>query len=40
MTLPIARELARHQIRVLTIAPGIMGNPNAETVCLQMYKML
>ena len=27
MTLPIARELARHQIRVLTIAPGIMETP-------------
>jgi NAD(P)-dependent dehydrogenase (short-subunit alcohol dehydrogenase family) len=27
MTLPIARELARHRIRVLTIAPGIMETP-------------
>ena len=27
MTLPIARELARHGIRVLTIAPGIMETP-------------
>ncbi|MFC9841294.1 SDR family NAD(P)-dependent oxidoreductase [Rhodococcus sp. NPDC127530] len=27
MTLPIARELARHQIRVMTIAPGIFETP-------------
>ncbi|GAA3002378.1 SDR family NAD(P)-dependent oxidoreductase [Microbacterium aurantiacum] len=27
MTLPIARELARHAIRVMTIAPGIMETP-------------
>ena len=27
MTLPIARELARHAIRVATIAPGIMETP-------------
>ncbi len=27
MTLPIARELARHGIRVCTIAPGIMETP-------------
>ena len=27
MTLPIARELARHAIRVCTIAPGIMESP-------------
>lgn len=27
MTLPAARELARHGIRVLTIAPGIFGTP-------------
>jgi len=27
MTIPIARELARFGIRVLTIAPGIMGTP-------------
>jgi NAD(P)-dependent dehydrogenase (short-subunit alcohol dehydrogenase family) len=27
MTLPIARELARHGIRVCTIAPGIMQTP-------------
>ena len=27
MTLPVARELSRHGIRVMTIAPGIMGTP-------------
>src|SRR5205814_10146535 len=27
MTLPIARELARHGIRVVTIAPGIFDTP-------------
>lgn len=27
MTLPIARELARHQIRVVTIAPGMFETP-------------
>ena len=27
MTLPVARELARHAIRVVTIAPGIMETP-------------
>ncbi len=27
MTLPIARELARSRIRVMTIAPGIMATP-------------
>lgn len=27
MTLPVARELARHSIRVCTIAPGIMETP-------------
>lgn len=27
MTLPLARELARHAIRVMTIAPGIMETP-------------
>lgn len=27
MTLPIARELARHAIRVVTVAPGIMETP-------------
>ncbi len=27
MTLPLARELAQHQIRVMTIAPGIFQTP-------------
>lgn len=27
MTLPIARDLARHGVRCVTIAPGIMGTP-------------
>ena len=27
MTLPLARELSRHQIRVMTIAPGVFGTP-------------
>merc|ERR1712066_1045670 len=27
MTLPMARDLARYGIRVMTIAPGIMGTP-------------
>ena len=27
MTLPLARELAQHAIRVMTIAPGIMETP-------------
>jgi NAD(P)-dependent dehydrogenase (short-subunit alcohol dehydrogenase family) len=27
MTLPVARELARHGIRVMTIAPGIFDTP-------------
>ncbi|MGO1886162.1 MAG: SDR family oxidoreductase, partial [Citricoccus sp.] len=30
MTLPIARELARHGIRVMTIAPGIFWTPMME----------
>ncbi len=27
MTLPLARELSRHGIRVMTVAPGIMETP-------------
>lgn len=27
MALPLARELARHQIRIMTIAPGVFGTP-------------
>ena len=32
MTLPIARELARHGIRVMTIAPGIFDTPLMATI--------
>jgi NAD(P)-dependent dehydrogenase (short-subunit alcohol dehydrogenase family) len=32
MTLPIARELAEHGIRVVTIAPGLFRTPLAETL--------
>ena len=32
MALPIARELARHQIRVATIAPGIFDTPLLQTL--------
>ena len=32
MTLPIARELARHAIRVVTIAPGLFLTPLLETL--------
>ncbi|OZE99680.1 3-hydroxyacyl-CoA dehydrogenase [Rhodococcus sp. 15-1154-1] len=32
MALPIARELARHQIRVTTIAPGIFDTPLLKTL--------
>ena len=39
MTLPIARELARHAIRIMTIAPGIM-ETQCLRVCHKMYKML
>lgn len=27
LTLPLARELARHKIRIMTIAPGVFGTP-------------
>ncbi|MGL5251543.1 MAG: SDR family NAD(P)-dependent oxidoreductase [Moraxella sp.] len=27
LTLPLARELARHQVRIMTIAPGVFGTP-------------
>ena len=27
LTLPLARELQRHQIRIMTIAPGVFGTP-------------
>jgi len=32
MALPIARELARHKIRVMTIAPGIFDTPLLKTL--------
>ena len=32
MTLPIAREMARYAIRVMTIAPGIFRTPLLETL--------
>jgi len=32
MTLPIARELARHGIRVMTIAPGLFHTPMFDTL--------
>ncbi len=32
MTLPIARELARYGIRVMTIAPGIFHTPMMESL--------
>jgi NAD(P)-dependent dehydrogenase (short-subunit alcohol dehydrogenase family) len=31
MTLPIARDLAQHKIRVMTVAPGIFLTPMLET---------
>ncbi|MFC9463683.1 SDR family NAD(P)-dependent oxidoreductase [Streptomyces coelicoflavus] len=32
MTLPLARDLARHAIRVVTIAPGLFSTPMVETL--------
>ncbi|MGO2998159.1 MAG: SDR family NAD(P)-dependent oxidoreductase [Moraxellaceae bacterium] len=32
LTLPLARELARHGIRVMTIAPGVFGTPMMESI--------
>ena len=32
MTLPIAREFARHGIRVMTIAPGLIHTPLFDTL--------
>src|SRR5690606_29248243 len=32
LTLPLARELARHGIRVMTIAPGVFATPMVETI--------
>ena len=32
LTLPLARELSRHGIRVMTIAPGVFATPMMETI--------
>ena len=32
LTLPLARELARHGIRVMTIAPGVFGTPMMQSI--------
>jgi NAD(P)-dependent dehydrogenase (short-subunit alcohol dehydrogenase family) len=32
LTLPLARELARHNIRVMTIAPGVFATPMMDTI--------
>jgi len=32
MTLPIARDLAQHKIRVMTVAPGIFHTPMLESL--------
>ncbi len=32
LTLPLARELARHGIRVMTIAPGVFSTPMMDTI--------
>ena len=40
MTLPIARELARYGIRVMTIAPGIFRTPLLETLSQQAQDSL
>lgn len=40
MTLPIARELARHAIRVVTIAPGIMETPMLKAMPQQVQDAL
>jgi NAD(P)-dependent dehydrogenase (short-subunit alcohol dehydrogenase family) len=40
MTLPIARELARHGIRVMTIAPGIMETPMLKAMAAEVQESL
>lgn len=40
MTIPIARELARHSIRMLTIAPGLMETPMVAGLPLAAQKSL
>lgn len=40
MTLPLARELARHGVRVCTIAPGIMATPMMEAMPAEVQASL
>jgi NAD(P)-dependent dehydrogenase (short-subunit alcohol dehydrogenase family) len=40
MTLPIARELARYGIRVMTIAPGIFETPMMDSLAKQVQEAL
>jgi NAD(P)-dependent dehydrogenase (short-subunit alcohol dehydrogenase family) len=40
MTLPIARELARHGIRVVAIAPGIMETPMIKAMATEVQESL
>ena len=40
MTLPIARELARHGIRVLTIAPGLFRTPMMDALSAEVRESL
>ncbi|MFG6176857.1 3-hydroxyacyl-CoA dehydrogenase [Halomonas sp. THAF12] len=40
MTLPVARELARHGIRVMTIAPGLFMTPLMETLPEEVQQSL
>lgn len=40
MTLPLARELSRHNIRVCTIAPGIIETPMLESLPQQVQESL
>ena len=40
MTLPIARELARHGIRVMTIAPGLFETPMMAGMSVEVQESL
>ena len=40
MTLPMARELGRHGIRVVSIAPGIFATPMMDAVSVEMRESL
>ena len=40
MTLPIARDLAQHKIRVMTVAPGIFHTPMLESLPHQVQEAL